>query len=282
VCVPDNPSEAQDALRGALRLAALYDGHVVLLEAGASAEHVADPAAAAGPGEAGPRDARAAVSVPSISRLSALAPSEAARISVHRMTGITVDAIADEAARTGADVVVIARDRRRRPGGVSPLTQGVACRVPCAVLVYSSAAPTREVRAHDIFARVLCAVDGAEGSMHAVAVAAGVAGAGGGELLVVHLAQPSGCPPAAWQEPAVDASSVCQRVKQVVPAFTRTECTVAAMHSTEPARAILDAAASELADLIVVPRHGWPASDDASRVVSEVIARADCAVLVAP
>lgn len=138
---------------------------------------------------------------------------------------------------------------------------------------------------HDGFEKVLLAVDGSDHSARAIPVAADIATKSNGEVLVFHAREHVVARGGSWElESESDANELLERIKtDLVSAGVKARSVTDRALAGRAAQAILDAAESEGADLIVMGSRGR--SDLAGlllgSVAHKVIQLSHCPVVVA-
>lgn len=192
-------------------------------------------------------------------------------------------ALADKAQ---VDMLVIGTHGR---GGVEHLLLGsvaekIVRKATCPVLVVPPGAPA-DTDAN--FARILCPIDGSAASAHALTYALSLARETDGHVTLLYVVEPV---PAAGEFGALDVEEYRRAaeahartvLRDAVPADVRAWCRIDERVTTgKPSERIIDAAATERADVIVMGVRGRGAIDLLAfgSTTNEVIRRAACPVL---
>jgi nucleotide-binding universal stress UspA family protein len=161
------------------------------------------------------------------------------------------------------------------------VTERVLRKAPCAVLTVPRAAPDVVPARRVGFDQILCAVDFSPSSVKALEYAASLAREAGATLTIMHVLEPV---PA--YEPVMDARDAIMELAQKeararMHAMAPLDVEVReAVKSGKPYRAILQQAADDKSDLIVIGAHGGVAGLVAfGSTTNHVVREATCPVL---
>jgi len=172
------------------------------------------------------------------------------------------------------------------------VTEKVLRKAVCPVLTVP---PRAHSRCQLPFRHVLCAVDFSDASLDAVRSALSLAEESGARLTLLHVLEwPWDEPPAPSIEELpreqglalaefrrYSEASAKKRLESLVPDANRSSRITATLRSGKPYRQILDVAAAEQADLIVIGVHGRNPVDLAllGSTTNQIVRRATCPVL---
>jgi nucleotide-binding universal stress UspA family protein len=172
------------------------------------------------------------------------------------------------------------------------VTEKVVRKARCPVLTVP---PHAEGRSSLPFTRLLCAVDFSDASLSAVKVALSLARESGACLTLLHVLEwpwPEPPPPAIDELPAAQAAALAEfrryaeesamtRLESLVPDSDPVSRVTTRLRSGKPHVQILDLAAGEHSDLIVIGVQGRNVLDEAlfGSTTNQIVRRAACPVL---
>ena len=207
--------------------------------------------------------------------------------------GFVHDEVVAQVEATHADLLVLGTHGRSgfQRLFLGSVTEKVIRKTPCPTLVVPPRAPDVPVDAPVQFKRILCAVDFSDSSLSALGYALTLAEETDAHLTLLHVIE---MPPELRENPmapdfdidrihAAAEAEALRRLRQLVPEAARSYCTVeTAVVEGGAYRSVLQYAAEQKADLIVVGVHGRGAIDLLlfGSTTHHVIRAATCPVLV--